>query len=233
MNHDIVLRAHDVALVPLGYEHAAPLLALVDDELWAGLSSPRPRTLADVELMVLRAWEDPARWSFAVVDACTGEVRGSTSLHEVDRDHRRAVVGLTWLGRRWWGGTTNPASKLALLTHAFETWGLHRVAFRVDPANGRSLTAVERLGAVREGVLRGHRTTPDGRTADSVALSILAPEWPLVRARLEARLAALPVASRPAPALLAPPPLTALPAGPVPSRDQDPSASGGGVLVPA
>lgn len=210
MQHDIVLGAHDVALVPLGYEHAAPLLALVDDALWAGLSTPRPRTSADMELMVLRAWESPTRWSFAVLDAVTGEVRGSTSLYEVDRDHRRAVVGLTFYGRRWWGGSTNPAAKLALLGHAFETWGLHRVALRVDPANVRSVAAVERLGGVREGLLRGHRTTPDGATADSLSFSIISSEWPAVRAGLEHRLAGVQAPAVPAPApAVGPPPASA------------------------
>ncbi|MDT0165848.1 GNAT family protein [Actinotalea sp. AC32] len=212
MQHDIVLGAHDVTLVPLGYEHAAALLELVDDDLWAGLSTPRPRTTADVELMVLRAWESPTRWSFAVLDARTGEVRGSTSLYEVDRDHRRAVVGLTFYGRRWWGGPTNPATKLALLGHAFDGWGLHRVALRVDPANVRSVAAVERLGGVREGLLRGHRTTPDGATADSLSFSILSSEWPDVRAGLERRLAGAPAPTplAPAPVMVTPEPRSTL-----------------------
>lgn len=192
VQHDLVLRAHDVALVPLDFAHAEALLGLVDEALWAGLSSPLPRTATDMERLVLTAWETPGRYAFTVVDAATGEVRGSTSLHEVERLHRRAALGHTFYGRAWWGGTTNPATKLAVLGLAFETWSLHRVALRVDPRNVRSLAAVRRLGAVEEGVLRGHRATADGDQADSVSFSILEPEWPEVKARLCARLGVAP-----------------------------------------
>lgn len=188
MQHDLVLRAHDVRLVPLDFSHSEALLSLVDDDLWAGLSSPRPRSVTDMERLVLTAWETPDRYAFTVLDAATGAVRGSTSLHEVERLHRRAALGHTFYGRSWWGGSTNPAAKLAVLQQAFEGWGLHRVALRVDPRNVRSMAAVRRLGAVEEGLLRGHRATADGDQADSVSFSILAPEWPDVRARLEQRL---------------------------------------------
>lgn len=188
MEHDLVLRTPEVTLVPLGYQHAAALLDLVDADLWRGLSLPFPRSVPDMELLVLRASESAGTVAFTVLDAVTGAVRGSTSLQEVDRDHRRAVVGASWYGRAWWGGPTNPASKLALLTHCFETWGLHRVAFRVDPANTRSVRAVQRLGAVPEGVLRGHRTASDGTPTDSLSFSILSHEWPEVRTRLLGRL---------------------------------------------
>lgn len=188
MQHDLVLRADDVALVPLGFGHAPALLALVDDGLWAGLATPQPVSTTDMERLVLTAWETPGRYAFAVVDAATGQVRGATSLHEVDRGHRRGTIGHTFYGRAWWGGSTNPAAKLALLTLAFDEWGLHRVGLRVDPRNTRSVAAIRRLGAVEEGLLRGYRATADGM-ADSLSFSILATEWPQVRAGLVRRLA--------------------------------------------
>ena len=187
MQHELTLATAGVRLVPLDYGHAAPLFGLVDPEMWAGLSTPQPRTVLDMERYVLTAGETPARYAFAVIGP-DGEVRGSTSLHEVERIHGRAVIGHTFLGRPWWGGGTNPAAKYALLRHAFEDWALHRVALRADVDNGRSIRAIERLGARYEGVLRGHRVGPDGHYRDSASYSVLAPEWPQVRTALAQRL---------------------------------------------
>jgi RimJ/RimL family protein N-acetyltransferase len=89
---------------------------------------------------------------------------------------------------------TNPACKLLLLRHAFETWGLARVALRADARNTRSCAAIRRLGATPEGVLRKHRVASDGSTGDTAYFSIVDDEWPGVRARLEERLAAVPAA---------------------------------------
>ena len=187
MQHDLTLAVPGARLVPLDYGHAAALFDLVDPQMWAGLSTPLPRTVLDMEQYVLTARETPARYAFAILGP-DGAVRGSTSLHEVERVHGRAVIGHTFLGRTWWGDGTNPASKYALLSHAFEDWALHRVALRADVDNVRSVRAIERLGARYEGMLRGHRVGPDGVHRDSASYSILAPEWPQVRAALAARL---------------------------------------------
>lgn len=188
MRHDLTLDAGEVRLVPLGVEHAPALLPLVDDALWAGMTTPVPRSVEDVEAWVEAAHLDPTRHAFAVLDAATGEVRGSTSYYDVTPAQGRCEVGHTWYGRRWWGGRTNPSCKLALLTHAFEVWGLHRVALRADSRNARSIAAMRRLGLVEEGVLRGHRVAADGSHGDTVYFSVLAPEWPTVREGLRARL---------------------------------------------
>lgn len=102
---------------------------------------------------------------------------------------QRCEIGHTFYGRHWWGGATNPACKLLLLTHAFEDWGMYRVALRCDARNARSLAAMRRLGAVPEGVLRGHRVAADGSRGDTAYLSVLAPEWPAVRDGLLRRFA--------------------------------------------
>lgn len=189
MHHDLVLEGHGVRLVPLDESHAAALVALVDDALWRGMTSATPRTPAAMAETISAARSTSGRLAFAVVDAVTGEVRGSTSFYDWAPDFARVEIGHTYYGRPWWGGATNPACKLLLLTHAFETWGCARVALRADAENTRSAAAIKRLGATPEGVLRSHRVRPDGSRGDTAYFSILADEWPAVRAELEARLA--------------------------------------------
>jgi N-acetyltransferase len=188
VQHDLTLTAADVRLVPLEVEHAAGLLSVVDHAMWSGMTSPTPRTLTEMADWVRLAHATLSRSAFAVLGP-DGEVRGSTSFYDVDAQVGRCEIGHTFYGRAWWGGTTNPACKLALLSHAFEAWRMHRVALRADARNTRSLAAMRRLGAVEEGVLRGHRVAADGSRGDTVYFSVLAPEWPAVRARLRERLA--------------------------------------------
>lgn len=190
VQHDLTLAAPGVRLVPLDLRHAAGLLRLLDDDLWAGMTSPRPRTTTEAEGYVRGALEDPGRYALAVLDDTTGEVRGSTSFYDVVPAQQRCEIGHTFYGRTWWGGATNPACKLAMLGHAFEVWGMHRVALRADARNTRSVAAMRKLGAVAEGVLRGHRVAADGSRGDTAYFSILAPEWPVVRDRLLTRLSA-------------------------------------------
>jgi RimJ/RimL family protein N-acetyltransferase len=188
VRHDLVLDAHGVRLVPLGEGHAPALLALLDAELWAGMTSPVPTTVEAMRAQVSAVVDTPAWYAFAVLGP-DGEVRGSTSFYDVNHAQQRCEIGWTFYGRRWWGGDTNPACKLAMFTQAFEVWGMHRVALRADARNARSVAAIRRLGASPEGVLRAHRVAADGSRGDTAYFSILAPEWPQVRAGLLARLA--------------------------------------------
>ena len=187
MRHDLVLNAPGVRLVPLAEAHARALLALIDDALWAGMTTRVPRTVDDVVAMVRTAHVDPGRAAFAVLDEA-GEVVGSTSLYDHVPVMARAEIGFTYYARRVWGTGVNPACKLALFTQAFDEWGCARVALRADAANARSIGAITRLGAVPEGVLRSHRVRPDGTRGDTAYFSVLADEWPAVRAGLLARL---------------------------------------------
>lgn len=179
-----------VRLVPLAAEHAPALAPLVDDALWAGMTTPLPDTVEAMERHVTSLASRPGVVAFAVVDELLepGVVVGVTSFYDVDLRIGRVEIGHTFYGRRWWGTHVNPAAKLVLLTHAFDVWGVERVALRADARNVRSLAAIERLGATREGVLRSHRLAPDGSRGDTVYFSILRDEWPASRASLEARL---------------------------------------------
>ncbi len=196
VKHEVVLETHGVRLEPLGPQHAAPLSALVDAQLWAGMTVPLPDTPEAMRRYVDAALAAPDHVPFAVVGADDGQVRGSTRLYDLAPAQRRVEIGSTFYGRAWWGGVTNPACKYLLLRHAFEDLGLQRVALRGDSRNSRSLAAMRRLGATEEGTLRAHRIAPDGSTGDTVYFSILADEWPRVRDGLLDRLAAFPARER-------------------------------------
>jgi N-acetyltransferase len=130
---------------------------------------------------------DPTVLAFAVTGSVRGELRGVTSFYELVPAVPRVEVGHTQYGREFWGTTTNPATKLLMLGHAFEVWRCVRVALRCDVRNERSAGAILRLGARPEGVLRNHRRSHDGSVADTAYFAITDAEWPTVRARLHAR----------------------------------------------
>lgn len=118
-----------------------------------------------------------------------GRVVGTSSLHDLFPQHRRVELGSTFFHPVVRGGVVNPASKRLLLQHAFDS-GIVRVEIITDGVNARSQAAIAKLGAVREGVLRRHKITHTGRVRDTVMFSITDQDWPDVRARLDARLAA-------------------------------------------
>lgn len=118
-----------------------------------------------------------------------GRVVGTSSLHDLFPTHRRVELGSTFFHPDVRGGVVNPASKRLLLQHAFDS-GVVRVEIITDGINARSQAAISKLGAVREGVLRRHKITHTGRVRDTVMFSITDEDWPDVRDRLDARLAA-------------------------------------------
>jgi N-acetyltransferase len=194
MQHDLHLAAHGVRLEPLSHDHAPALAGLVDAQLWAGMTSALPDTAPAMAAYVDAALAAQDHLAFAVLGP-DGEVRGSTRFYELSTGQRRVEIGSTFYGRDWWAGVTNPACKLMLLRHAFETLGLRRVALRCDARNTRSRAAILKLGATEEGRLRAHRVAPDGSEGDTLYFSILSDEWPAVREGLEARLTALTAVS--------------------------------------
>ena len=117
-----------------------------------------------------------------------GTLVGTSSLGDVDLLNQRVHLGWTAYTPAAWATHVNPAAKLLLLGHAFDDCGMHRVKIQTDAVNLRSQSAIARLGAVREGVLRQHVMRADGTWRDTVVFSILADEWPAVRSRLEHRL---------------------------------------------
>ncbi len=183
------LSGEHVRLEPLTLDHAKGLFeAGADPGIWAWLSVRQPLDVPAAERMISDALADPARRPFAQLDAASGRVAGTTSYYQVVAQHRILSIGHTWIGADWQRTGLNTESKLLLLTHAFETLDAQRVAWETDIRNLRSQRAIERLGALREGVLRAHRIRPDGSSRDTVTYSMLAPEWPAAKARLTERL---------------------------------------------
>ncbi|MFT3706273.1 MAG: GNAT family protein [Archangium sp.] len=128
---------------------------------------------------------------FTVLDS-QGRVSGTTRFMRVAKAHRRVEIGGTVYAASVQRTGLNTEAKRLLLGHAFETLGCHVVQLRTDWLNHRSRTAIERLGAKMDGVLRGHLIMPDGHIRDSVVYSVIASEWPGVRARLDSLLARSP-----------------------------------------
>lgn len=181
-----------VAVEPLRTEHAPGLLVAADsDEIFAWLPYPRPADLEQARAWVEDALADrraESRFPFAVLSASDGSVIGSTSYWDFDSHNAHVEIGSTWLSRASWRTGRNAEAKLLLMSHAFETLGLERVSFRTDIRNERSQRAIERLGAIKEGVHRHEMQRRDGSWRDSVHYSILSAEWPYAKKRLLNRL---------------------------------------------
>lgn len=187
-----VLTGRAVTLGPLREEHAADLCAGATPDTLRFLARGGPVT-ADVAgwaAYVAQLNALPRRVNFAVRLNGPGVVVGRVSFSEVNAADGWAEIG-TMLLPAAQGTAVNPEAKLLLMTRAFEVLGAGRVQFKVDARNERSLRAMARLGAVREGVLRAYQRRPDGFTRDSVVFSVLATEWPDVKAGLTARVQAL------------------------------------------
>jgi RimJ/RimL family protein N-acetyltransferase len=185
----ITLEGHGVRLEPLAPSHAAALLAAATDgALWElrFTSVPGP-TLGDADDYIaaaLRGQQDGHMLPWVVRELATDTVIGSTRYHEIVASIGRVEIGYTWYAARWQRTHVNSACKLLLMSHAFDTLGAEVVGLRTDILNTRSQRAIERLGAQRDGVIRNFQVRRDGSARDTVMYSILAAEWPGVRARL-------------------------------------------------
>ncbi len=122
---------------------------------------------------------------YVMIEQASGRIVGTTRMMHLDLTHRGAEIGCTWIAPEFWRTAVNTEAKLLLLEYGFEVLGLIRVEFTIVSNNLRSQRAVERIGAVREGVLRKHRITPGGTVLDNVVYSIIDEEWPAVKTRLQ------------------------------------------------
>lgn len=181
-----------VRLVPLEESHLADLAAAaVEGSLWRSWYSgvPGPGTTAGWIREALAEREEHGACPFSIVEQETNRIVGSTRFFNVDSDNRALEIGHTWLAASMQGRGLNLATKLLMLTYAFDELGAMRVEFRAHCHNHTARTALERLGAQQDGVLRRHRRLPDGSFRDTIVYSVLADEWPAVRTRLLERLA--------------------------------------------
>ncbi len=183
----ITLEARGVRLVPLGLEHEDGLRAAAKDgELWnlRVTSVPEPENVAAYINTALKMRDAGDRFAFAVLDANTGDVLGSSSYHDILPAVKRVEIGYTWYASRCQRTHVNSTCKLLLMTHAFETLACNVVGWRTDNLNFASQQAIERLGALKDGVIRGHALRRDGTIRDTVMYSMRSGEWPEAKAQL-------------------------------------------------
>ena len=183
----LVMRHNGVRLEPLALSHEDGLrAAAADGELWKLriTSVPEPHeTRAYIET-ALQMRADGNRFAFAVVDDATGTVLGTTSYHDILTAVKRVEIGWTWYRKSVQRSHVNTIAKLLMMGHAFDQLGCNVVGWRTDNYNFASQRAIERLGAKKDGVIRGHALRRDGTIRDTVMYSMRSGEWPEARAQL-------------------------------------------------
>ncbi len=188
-----MLEGRHVRLEPLRSEHADALrAAAADGELWTVSYTSVPGVQAgETEAYIVAALQqrDAGQSLPFVVKNAAGEVVGSTRFYDIDRSVPRVKLGYTWYAQRVQRSGLNTEAKLLLINHAFSQWRCEAVALETSHENLRSQAAIARLGAKRDGTLRAHMRHRDGTLRDTVVFSILAAEWPALRADLESKLA--------------------------------------------
>jgi len=183
----VTLSGRGILLEPLALNHEAGLrAAAADGELWKlrVTSVPEPEQTRKYIEDALAMREAGTRFAFAVIEATTGSVLGCSSYHDIIAAVRRVEIGWTWYARRCQRTHVNSVAKLLLMTHAFETLGCQVVGWRTDNFNFASQAAIKRLGAKKDGVIRGHALRRDGTVRDTVMYSMRSGEWPEAKAQL-------------------------------------------------
>jgi len=182
----VKLEGFHVRLEPLTLDHAAALFAIGQDpSIWQWLTRPPLQSLEDTRTWLGKVLEHYDEIAFAIIDRASGAVAGTTRYMDIRREDRGLEIGGTWLGVDYMRTAINTECKYLLMKHAFETLGAARVQLKTDLRNERSQSAIERIGAKREGVLRRHKLTRGGLIRDSVFYSVIDKEWPDVKKRLE------------------------------------------------
>ena len=181
------LEGHGVRLEPLLREHEKGLIEAAQDgklwELWF-TSVPEPEKAGAYIATALEGQEAGHMLPWAVIDAQSGALIGSTRYHDIIPAAARVEIGYTWYAARWQRSHVNTACKLLLFEFAFEKVGCKVVGLRTDNFNFRSQRAIEALGAKKDGVIRHHWPRRDGTIRDTVLYSVLAAEWPDVKRHL-------------------------------------------------
>jgi RimJ/RimL family protein N-acetyltransferase len=184
----VTLNGQIVRLEPLQLAHTSQLAQVgLEESIWRHMRYGMIRTEAGLRTWIqelLRLQEQGSDLPFAVIHLPSERSVGVTRYLEIRLEHRALEIGGTWYGLAYQRTAVNTESKYLLLQHAFETLGAIRVQFKTDARNLRSQRSIERIGAVKEGVLRSHMILPDGFVRDTVVYSILVTEWPQIKARL-------------------------------------------------
>ncbi|MFT4179437.1 MAG: GNAT family protein [Thermomonas sp.] len=185
----VTLSGHGIRLEPLSREHIAPLQDAVDDGDIGALNYVNVPDRNGIPAWVEQALamrDAGQHLPFAIIAG--GRVVGSTRFYDIDMSVPTLAIGYTFHAASSWRTHVNTANKRLMLGHAFDTLGAQSVFFHTSHLNLRSQAAIERLGAKLDGVLRAHKRHKDGSLRDTYTYSIIAPEWPAIRDRLDARL---------------------------------------------
>jgi N-acetyltransferase len=191
----VTLEGRAVRLEPLSLEHLDELLdAGSNPEIWRYMPSN-----CSTRDEMRRSIETALEWRragtalpFAIVDQCSGKAIGSTRYMNIVPEHKRLEIGWTWISPAWQRSAINTEAKYLLIRHAFEQMGCNRVELKTHALNTKSRVAILRIGAKQEGTLRSHMINGDGSLRDTVYFSVIAPEWPEVKRRLEAMMERAP-----------------------------------------
>ena len=184
----VTLTGNYVRLEPMTVDHTSALAEIgVGQNFWDFMLYGDMNTAEDMRywvLDILSRAEKGTDLPFVAVHLSSGRVAGATRYLNILPKDKGLEIGGTWYGPEFQRTAVNTECKYLLLRHAFETLGCIRVQLKTDLRNERSQKAIERIGAVKEGVLRNHMILPDGRYRHSVFYSILDTEWPQVKERL-------------------------------------------------
>jgi N-acetyltransferase len=189
MTHEkILLQGPRIAMLLMEEHHAEPLLeAAKDTPIWS-IATNQLITLEDAMKYIHQAKKEEeagASVPFVIWDKDQDKIVGSTRFFDISAQHRGLEIGYTWLNPSVWRTRVNTECKYLLLCDAFENRRMIRVQLKADLRNVRSQAAIERIGGIREGILRNHRILHDGYIRDTVMFSITNQEWPDVKAKLE------------------------------------------------
>jgi RimJ/RimL family protein N-acetyltransferase len=189
----ITLMGQVARLEPLQMKHAAALFeaSRESSNLWQFMPVGQPRSVEQMEPHVAKALQLQQQGEslpFVIIDLASGRVAGETRYVNIKAQDRGLEIGATWLAPSFQRTGINTECKYLLLCHAFEQQGVIRVQFKTHHLNLQSQRAIERLGAVKEGILRNCKIMPDGSYRHSVYYSIIESEWPQVKAGLEAKM---------------------------------------------
>jgi len=191
MVRPITLTGDAVRLEPLSLDHHAALCQVGLDPAvwrWTPVQIATPEEMLGYIEDALQLREAGTALPFATIDLASGRVVGCTRYGNIDPDNRKLEIGWTFVAPAWQRTRINTEAKYLMLRYAFETLGSIRVALKTDALNEASRRAIARIGAREEGTLRHHMICADGRYRDTVYYSVIAPEWPGVKAALETKL---------------------------------------------
>ena len=184
----IALENENVLLKPLDKQDVAGILTAGSyPEIWTYLPT-NIENEKDVHNFVDKALKEKMlnkEFPFVILDKKSGEIIGSTRFMDIDEQHQQLEIGYTWIIPAYWRTTVNTNCKYLLLSYCFEVLGLLRVQIKTDYANTRSQKAIERLGAVKEGILRNHMLRKDGSIRNTVMYSVIKEDWPEMKWHLK------------------------------------------------